>query len=189
MDMKMCVRCKITKPTLDFSKDSSKKDKLNCYCKSCDYQISSNWVKNNRERSNKYKNDYLKKSKSNDESFRLACNLRTRLWYALKRQLTNKNTKTEELLGISFKEFKEYIEFLMTPGMTWKTIDLDHVRPLSSFDLIDPKQLKEAAHYTNIQPLLKSENRKKSSRLHEHDLAVQRNNIYEYEYFKYYLNN
>ena len=76
----------------------------------------------------------------------------------------------------------------MTPEMTWKSIDLDHVRPLSSFDLTNREQLKEAAHYTNIQPLLKSKNRKKSSRLHEHDLAIQRNNIYEYEYFKYYLN-
>ena len=29
--------------------------------------------------------------------------------------MTNKNDKTEELLlGISFKEFKKYIEFLMT---------------------------------------------------------------------------
>ena len=70
--------------------------------------------------------------------------------------------------------------------MSWKLLELDHIRPLSSFDLTDPEQLKEAAHYTNIQPLLKNDNLKKGSRYHEHDLAVQRNNVYEYEYFKYY---
>ena len=70
--------------------------------------------------------------------------------------------------------------------MTWESIDLDHVRPLSSFDLTDSEQLKEACHYTNIQPLLKSDNRKKGSKYHEHDLVAQRNNLYDYEYFKYY---
>ena len=77
----------------------------------------------------------------------------------------------------------------MTPDMSWDTIDLDHVQPLSSFDLTNIEQLKEAAHYTNIQPLLKSDNRSKGSKYSEHDLAVQREKVYEYEYFKYYLNN
>ena len=72
--------------------------------------------------------------------------------------MTNKNDKTEELLGISFAEFKKYIEFLMTPEITWKSVHLDHIQPLSSFNLTDPKQLKTAAHYTNIQPLLKKDN-------------------------------
>ena len=100
--------------------------------------------------------------------------------------MTNKNDKTEELLGISFAEFKKYIEFLLTPEITWKSVHLDHIQPLSSFDLTDPKQLKAAAHYTNIQPLLKGDNLKKGSRLHDHDIAIQRNNLYEYEYYKYY---
>ena len=27
----------------------------------------------------------------------------------------------------------------MTPEMTWESIDLDHIVPLSSFDLTDPE--------------------------------------------------
>ena len=77
----------------------------------------------------------------------------------------------------------------MTPKMSWENINLDHIQPLSSFELTDPNQLKEAAHYTNIQPLLKSDNRSKGSRFHEHDLVVQNEKLYEYEYFKYHLNN
>ena len=72
--------------------------------------------------------------------------------------------------------------------MNWKNIDLDHVRPLSSFDLTDPNQLKEASHFSNIQPLLKQDNRKKGSSYHEHDLAVQKEKVYDYECFKYYSN-
>ena len=58
-----------------------------------------------------------------------------------------------------------------------ENIELDHVRPLSSFDLTNTEQLKEAAHYTNIQPLLKSDNRSKGSKYSEHDLVVQRKSL------------
>ena len=184
--MKKCIIFKIEKPYSNFNKHSKTKDKLNSYCKSCVNEITSEWRKNNREHMNKYRNNYIKERKAIDDSFRLACDLRSRLRKALLSQVTNKHSKTEELLGISFDEFKKYIEFLMTPEMTWKSISLDHVLPLSSFDLTNPEQLKQASNYTNIQPLLKSDNCKKGSRLHDHDIAFQRNNLYEYEYYIYY---
>ena len=62
---------------------------------------------------------------------------------ALLRQSTNKTIKTEDLLGICFSNFKKCVEFLMTTNMKWKNIELDHVYPLSSFDLTNPNQLKE----------------------------------------------
>ena len=127
-----------------------------------------------------------RKSKTEDESFSLTCNLRSRLRMALVKQLTHKTSKTEELSGISFEEFKIYIEFLMTTEMSWTNIELDHVRPLSSFNLTDPDQLKEAAHFSNIQLLLKHDNRKKGANYHEHDLMVQNENLYKNEYFRYY---
>ena len=37
--------------------------------------------------------------------------------------------------------------------MRWENIELDHVRPLSSFDLKDIEKIKQAAYLTNIQPL------------------------------------
>ena len=184
MDTKTCPRCNISKPKTEFSKDSSKSDKLFYCCKSCDKLANTQWRKYNREHLNNYKKDKYK----NDEAYRLALNLRTRLRQALLKQVTHNNSKIEELLGISIKEFKKYIEFLMSPEMTWESIDLDHIVPLSSFDLTNPEQLKQATHYTNIQPLLKSDNRAKGANYHEHDLAVQNEKLYEYEYFKYYLN-
>ena len=76
----------------------------------------------------------------------------------------------------------------MTSEMTWESIDLDHIVPLSSFDLTNSMQLIKAAQYTNIQPLLKSDNCIKGANYHEHDLAGQNEKLYEYEYLKYYLN-
>ena len=127
---------------VNFNKHSKTKDKLNPYCKSCVNEITSEWRKNNRERMNKYRNNYIKERKAIDESFRLACNLSSRLRKAILSQSTKKKDKTEDLLGISFTEFKKYIEFLMSPEMTWNIFHLDHVNPLSSFDLIDRERSK-----------------------------------------------
>ena len=182
MDLKKCTNCKVAKPFSDFTKHSTTKDKLRCYCRICHNSRTTQWHKNNR---GKY-NGFYKKRRVEDEPFRLACNLRSRLRIALPKELTRKTSKTEELLEISFQEIKDYIEFLLTSDMSWKNIDLDHVQPLSSYDLTDPEQLKEAAHFSNIQPLLKRDNRKKGANYHEHDLMVQNQNLYEYECFKYY---
>jgi hypothetical protein len=70
------------------------------------------------------------------------------------------------LLGCSLAELKTHIEQQFRDGMTWENHasvwELDHIKPLAGFNLIDPPQLAEACHYTNLQPLLCSENSMKS---------------------------
>ena len=46
----------------------------------------------------------------------------------------------------------------MTTDMKWTNIELDHVRPLSSFNLTNTNQLKEVSLHSNLQPLLKRDN-------------------------------
>ena len=157
MNMKKCLKCEIEKPVSSFSQRLKSTDQLQRLCKSCDYERLMHWKKNNLNHIREYRKNYKKERRDNDEIFRLADNLRSRLRHAMLRQVAKKNDKTENLLGISYSEFKDYIEFLMTSGMTWKNIELDHIQPLSSFDLTDSEQLKEATHFTNIQPLLKKE--------------------------------
>lgn len=53
------------------------------------------------------------------------------------------------------------------PGMSWENRsewELDHKHPLSRFDLSDPAQRARACHYTNIQPLWRSDNRRKGAK-------------------------
>jgi hypothetical protein len=54
--------------------------------------------------------------------------------------------------------------------MTWdnRSVNgwhIDHIIPVSKFDLNDPQQQAAAFHYTNLQPLWASENRRKSNRV------------------------
>ena len=174
LEYKICAKFKLKKicekPTTELNKNSTRRDDLDYYCRICKNFMSPTWKKNNKD----YWKKYRREKAANNEYFRLAQNLRNRLYKALIRQVTKKNSKTRELIGMSFEEFKKYIEFLMTPEMTWGNFHLDHSRPLSSFNLTDSDQLKEATHFSNIQPLLKQDNRKKNARYHEHDLAVQK---------------
>lgn len=56
--------------------------------------------------------------------------------------------------------------------MTWDNYgkgsdkwNIDHIRPLASFDLTDPIKFKQAVHYTNLQPLWQKDNLKKGKKV------------------------
>jgi len=66
-------------------------------------------------------------------------------------------------LGCSIAEFKVYLESKFEDGMSWDNKGkggwhIDHIVPLSAFDLTDREQVKEACHYTNLQPLWEVDN-------------------------------
>lgn len=65
------------------------------------------------------------------------------------------------------EEFRAWLEARFLPGMSWDNRgewELDHKRPVASFDLTDPAQLAAAMHYTNLQPLWRSDNRRKGAK-------------------------
>ena len=117
-----------------------------------------------RERRRKYKNKRLKE----DPAFRVKANLRIRLAKVASRQENPQRGSHVELLGCTTDFFLKYIEGLWTEGMSWENYgnteeswSLDHIKPLSSFDLLDEEQLKECCHYTNLQPLWHMDNIRK----------------------------
>lgn len=72
-------------------------------------------------------------------------------------------------LGCTGAALRTHIESLFMPGMSWASYgrgagqwQIDHVIPLSKFDLHDPVQGAKAAHYTNTQPLWSGDNARKS---------------------------
>jgi hypothetical protein len=69
-------------------------------------------------------------------------------------------------LGVSAIQAREYLESQFQEGMTWVNRNcwhLDHIRPLMSFDLTDPRQLAEASHISNLQPLWMTDHYRKTS--------------------------
>ena len=99
-----------------------------------------------------------------DVEYRLRQNIRSRIKDTIK-----KNKSVPEYIGCSIEELKAYLESKFQPGMTWDNYGrggwhIDHIRPLSSFNLSDPEQLRLAYHYTNLQPLWAKDNLTKGAR-------------------------
>lgn len=99
---------------------------------------------------------------------RLAHNLRSRIYSALRAQGYTKKAKANELFGCDFPTFKLHLQLQFRPGMCWENFgawEIDHIRPVASFDLSDPDQQKACFHFSNCQPLWKEENRAKSDKI------------------------
>ena len=112
---------------------------------------------------------WVKNKLENDPSFKMASRQRMRIADLLSKKGIHKKGKTLRLIGCSAKFLSDYIESKFKPGMNWNNYGIygwhvDHIKPLSKFDLEDPDQQKIAFHYTNLQPLWANENIKKSNK-------------------------
>jgi hypothetical protein len=126
-------------------------------------KATAKYLKNNLE----YYKTYRKERYHNDPQFKLRVVLSVRLNKALKTH--SKSISILKLIGCSLNELKQHIENQFIPGMFWENHgvywEVDHILPCSSFDLTDIKQQRQCFHYTNLQPLIKLENRVKSNRI------------------------
>lgn len=105
--------------------------------------------------------------------YRLAHALRKRLFKAVRSQLSGgepgkRGGSAVRDMGCSIVEFKNYIESKFQPGMSWdnwgpKGWHIDHIVPLSKFDLTNREQFLKACHYTNLQPLWARDNLSKGA--------------------------
>jgi len=128
-------------------------------------KVARNWARRNRK---SIMERFVERYHS-DPEFNLAIKFRRRIYMAIRNRFTKKAKSTIELLGCSYPELKEHIEKQFTDTMTWKLllkgkIHIDHIRPISSFNLLDAEQQKVAFHYTNLQPLWKEDNMSKGSK-------------------------
>lgn len=111
---------------------------------------------------------YINTRSKVDVEYRLSRRLRSRLNLAIRNEY--KGGLAVKELGCSISDFKEYLESKFQEGMTWDNYGLkgwhiDHINPLSNFDLLDDSQIKLACHYTNLQPLWAKDNLRKSNAL------------------------
>lgn len=120
---------------------------------------------------NKQTNEYVKKRKAVDPLFKLKLNIRNSISSYIKRNGFNKKSKTIEILGCTYEQFKQHIESQFEPWMSWdnmgnpkdkvfeinKTWDIDHIIPIST--AITEEDVIRLNHYTNLRPLCSVHNR------------------------------
>lgn len=104
-----------------------------------------------------------------DIQYKLKVILRSRLVHLIKTRKVGSHIKD---LGCSVKDLKNYLESKFQPGMTWDNWSrdgwhIDHIKPLSKFDLSNVDQFRQAIHYTNLQPLWAADNLRKSDKYNE----------------------
>lgn len=83
---------------------------------------------------------------------------------------------SNELLGCTYAQARKWIESQFQRGMSWNNVgewEIDHIVPISSFDLTDERQVRCVNHFTNLRPLWAQDNRRKRDKLEvAHQLAL-----------------
>jgi hypothetical protein len=133
-------------------------------------QYNALYYRKNAEHIIQHRVAYNLRRRKEDPVVRLRHVLRSRFRMAIKQN--SKQGSAIEALGCTVEHLKAYLEAQFQPGMTWENYGkhgwhIDHIRPLASFDLTDPEQLRAACHYTNLQPLWAKDNLAKGAKVRE----------------------
>ena len=122
----------------------------------------------NKNKINKQKRKYEKNRMEVDDLYKLSYSIRRNINISIKNKGYTKKSKTTDILGCSFPEFKKYIENQFKSWMNWNNKglyngqsnygwDIDHIIPLSTAK--SEKDVINLNHYTNLQPLCSKFNR------------------------------
>jgi hypothetical protein len=196
--MKNCSRCKQEKPLTDFYKNKAYKDGYGNQCKQCTInyatekyqQNKEQWIeravqrakqdegrseymsqyfKQNKERIYNTRNKYIKERYQNDPLFKLTQKTRTIISNSLRKINHRKSSSTQNILGCTFEELKQYLESQFEPWMNWNNMggknitepniswEVDHIIPISSAQ--SEEDVVRLNHYTNLRPLCSYNNR------------------------------
>ena len=121
-----------------------------------------------------YHKKYIKEKRKNNPDFKLSQNIKSLIYAVIRKSGYIKNSKTFNILGCSFDEFKSYIKDKFEPWMnennqgrytgnyneTWQ---LDHIIPISSG--MTEEEIIKLNHYSNFRPLCSRKNLEKGKKL------------------------
>jgi predicted transcriptional regulator/Uri superfamily endonuclease len=168
-----CVECEVEKNKLstEYKKQHYKKNKEK-YLKNA----KSNYLLN-LDKKRKYASDYQKKNLDRIIYLRkqrmcsdILYSIKERIRCLIKISISNMNytkkSKTCQILGCSFEEFKRHIERQFKKGMAWENRSLwhiDHVIPVSSAKT--EEEIILLNHFTNLRPIWAAENFSKGNKM------------------------
>lgn len=177
----MCGRCGQTLPRENFYKCESNATGCSSWCKECDLSTHKDYYQKNRERllendklyrtENKNSlSQYASERRRSNNDIRLKQNLRSRIRHAIVKR--GHSALAIEYLGCDIDTAVTHIESLFSDNMSWGNYgsgkdkwNIDHIAPISSFDLEDTQHLLLACHYLNLQPMWYLDNIRKSDKM------------------------
>jgi len=203
METKICNKCKVEKElTINFYKNNARKSGYHSICKECKKIKKRSYRNKNREKINEnnklYLREYRKRIKypelkpiekiviadfndkkyhkrkmETDPLYKCATDIRGIIKNSIARRGYKKNSKTHEILGCSFDDFRLYIEKQFEPWMSFfnhgnytgnysETWQYDHIIPISSG--MSEEEIIKLNHYTNFRPLCSKLNNEKSNK-------------------------
>jgi len=109
--------------------------------------------------------EYMRNKRENNNLFRCSSGIRSLIIGCMRNGGFQKKTKTSEILGCSFEEFKSHLESQFKEGMSWDNRSewhIDHIMPVSMAKTYD--EVVRLNHYKNLRPLWAHENLTKSNK-------------------------
>jgi hypothetical protein len=123
------------------------------------------WVENNRIKMKQLQRDWTQLKRNTDRIFKIKSNLKTRLSAIFNKKDIDKHV---DFLGCNYKLYVDWIfyeESKFTAENHGKEWEIDHVIPLSHFDLEDDFELYLAFNWRNTLPLTCIENMQKKNNI------------------------
>lgn len=143
------------------------KERWSKYDKEPQRQAHRAWREKNRTKRNAYRMRIHKERAANDVGYRFSCRIRTAVFHSLRGD--SKYGYTEQLLGCTIVELRKYLESQFEPWMNWDnwgrgpgTWNVDHVIPVSAFDMSKSSEQLLCWNFTNLRPLSWEKNISKS---------------------------
>jgi hypothetical protein len=191
MDTKKCKTCKNEKKLHEFNDSNRKINGVivatykKSSCKECLCIAQRNYKKDNLEKTQKQGHEYYLKVKDDkykrekeryltDEIFKLKKCIRARIKSILK----HKSKSSLEILGCPIDYYKKWIEFTMEDNMSWENYGtlwhIDHVKPISSFDITNEDEMLKAFNWKNTRAKNADENMFKSNKIIPEEIEENR---------------
>lgn len=132
-------------------------------CEFCGESCTRNQI---RQRCCQDCKNVLRRHQYQKPEIKLKANLSAHIWQMIKRRKSGPtwefyvNYTVEELIGHLEKQFTNRMNW-QNHGIYW---EVDHILPVASFDLSDDEEVKRCWSLTNLRPLAKTSNRKKSAK-------------------------
>lgn len=199
-----CVTCKVTRKTeIFFEFRDSTSGRRNTKCKICIARYRKNnikrirktqrhwrnsergkaWIKIYREHYKNIRNEDLRQRKIDDPGYKLMCNYRNRIYECLLKHDVRQMKKIK-MLGTTKYMFEKWMKYQFDDNMTFDNYgtywQIDHVKPIASFNISNEDEAYECFSWKNCRPMEASANGSKGCKINKKLIESHKTIVHEF---------